>query len=181
MLPTTTTSSFAAKRTLKSSSLLEKYLREHGGAWNKADRNVASGGIMESRLEYRRDHAHPGLGKAKFTDTDKEAIAFWKEQRGFIAKRFFKNCTLDIKPDTTAFKVPIRTGVSVVEVGKTANNASDLAEGIIMVHQTGGQYRRQVRGSQCLLRSDAVHRDYGLADTADGESRSQLAHSIPRT
>ena len=117
--------------------ILEKYVREHGGAWNKADRNVASDGLMEAVWNIARDHAHPGLGKAKFTDQDKEAIEHWKVQRGLIAERFFKNCSLDIKGSYTAFKLPLvgRTGISGVEVGKTATNASDISDGITLVRK----------------------------------------------
>ena len=35
--------------------ILEKYVREHGGLWSKADRNLASGGLMEAVWKIARD------------------------------------------------------------------------------------------------------------------------------
>jgi hypothetical protein len=117
--------------------ILEKYMREHGGAWTKCDRNKASGGLMEAVWNLAREHAHPGLGKAKFTDQDREAIAFWKEQRELIAARFFKDCHLEIKGEYGRLKIPGvgRTGLSGSEVGQTASNALSVSDGVSMVNK----------------------------------------------
>lgn len=117
--------------------ILEKYMREHGGAWDKSDRNKASGGLMEAVWKIAREHAHPGLGKAKFTDQDREAIAFWKEQRELIAARFFKDCRLDIKGEYGRLKLPVvgRTGLSGTEVALTASNVMSVSDGVSMVNK----------------------------------------------
>src|SRR5665213_4255143 len=117
--------------------IMEKYLREHGGLWSKSDRNIASGGLMEAVWKIAREHAHPGLGQVKLTDTDREAITFWKEQRELIATRFFKDCRLDIKGEYGRLKLPLagRTGLSASEVGQTASNAMSVLDGVSMVNK----------------------------------------------
>lgn len=115
--------------------ILEKYVREHGGTWDKSDRNKASNGLMEAVWKLAREHAHPGLGKAKFTDEDREAIAYLKEQRKLIAERFFKDCRLDIKGGYDRLKLPLigRTGLSPTETVLTGTNVASVVEGVRMV------------------------------------------------
>ena len=117
--------------------LLHKYLLEHSGKWTTSDRNKASDGLMAAVYEIAREHGHPGLGKAKFTDDDKAAIAFWKEQREEIAKRFFQNTRLDVKPSALNLKIPFAgdTGVSKLETAKAAHAVYSLAEGIEAVRK----------------------------------------------
>lgn len=134
-------SEYFAVRTEKNAEklyfLLEKYLHEHGGKWTKADRNLASGGLMAGIWELAMLHAHPGLGRPKFSEAELEAIEFWKGERQRIAQRFFKDCRLEIKGGYTQVKLPVagRTGITVVEVGKTGYNAYSIAEGAITVNK----------------------------------------------
>ncbi|HEY5329629.1 MAG TPA: hypothetical protein VIJ79_07075 [Acidobacteriaceae bacterium] len=117
--------------------IMEKYVREHGGLWSKSDRNIASGGLMEAVWKIAREHAHPGLGQVKLTDTDREAITFWKEQRELIAARFFKDCRLDVKNTYGTLKLPKvgETGVTKMEAVNTARNVVTAGEGLSMIHK----------------------------------------------
>ena len=109
--------------------LLEKYRREKGGVWARVTRNADSGGLMKAVYEISREQAHPGLGRAQFTESELEAIQFWKAQRALVAERFFGSCQLEVKATLSSLKLP--------KIGEVGISKAQAVGAVRQVYQAG--------------------------------------------
>lgn len=113
---------------------LRDYLQAHGGFWNKCERNVVSGGL----LEYLYNTVRPGgLTPAQAAEMDRKAAARIREveipSARFGVLYFLANIKLEVDPFTAVVDGAAHVGGAIgvgmtTDFGKTADAASAVRD-----------------------------------------------------